>query len=203
MRIKVCGISRQSNLDFLNSSNVDFIGFIFYHQSQRNFGDGDIKGGIHTIKNKVGVFVNEEVSRIDEMAQYHSLDYLQLHGDETVQECKMLKAKGYSVIKAFPVKDQLPSVLNDYEGVVDFFLFDTKGTKYGGNGTQFNWSILDDYNLNTQFILSGGIGLEDVDQIKSLSLSKLYAVDVNSRFEVMPGLKNEQELKEFIEELKK
>ncbi|SMD31647.1 phosphoribosylanthranilate isomerase [Reichenbachiella faecimaris] len=203
MKIKVCGIRNQANLAFLNAAEVDFIGFIFYSKSSRNFHDGDIKGAIQSGKKKVGVFVNEAIEEVERLAEAYQLDYLQLHGDESPAYCKQLKTQGYKLLKAFSIYDQLPSNLEEYESVVDYFLFDTKGVSYGGNGTQFDWRVLDEYQLKTPFILSGGIGTQDVVALKSLSHPLLYAVDVNSKFEMAPGLKDEHLLGNFIEELKK
>jgi len=203
MKIKVCGIRNQNNLAFLNGSDIDFIGFIFYGKSARNFDDGDLKDTIDSSKQKVGVFVNEKIEVVEEVAAKYDLNYIQLHGDESPSYCQSLKEKGYKLFKAFAVKDELPTNLVDYESVVDCFLFDTKGQAYGGNGKQFDWSVLDQYSLNKPFILSGGIGLEDLESIKNVAHPKLFAVDVNSRFEIAPGEKDEQKLKEFIEELKK
>ncbi|MDW3210743.1 MAG: phosphoribosylanthranilate isomerase [Reichenbachiella sp.] len=202
MKIKVCGIRNQDNLTFLNASEVDFIGFIFYNKSKRNFDDGDLNQTIKSDKLKVGVFVNERIEKVEIIAQTHHLDYLQLHGDESPAYCQALKEKGFRLFKAFSIHDVLPTDLKSYEDVVDYFLFDTKGAAYGGNGTQFDWSVLKQYKLSRPFILSGGIGLEDVAVIKKLDHPKLFAVDVNSRFEVSPGQKDEKALKEFIEELK-
>ncbi|MEP3390257.1 MAG: phosphoribosylanthranilate isomerase [Reichenbachiella sp.] len=202
MKIKVCGIRNQDNLTFLNASEVDFIGFIFYNKSKRNFDDGDLNQTIKSNKLKVGVFVNERIEKVENLAKRHHLDYLQLHGDESPAYCQELKEKGFKIFKAFSVHDELPTDLKSYESVVDYFLFDTKGAAYGGNGTQFDWSVLKQYKLSRPFILSGGIGLEDVAALKKLHLPKLFAVDVNSRFEESPGQKDEKALKEFIEELK-
>lgn len=203
MKLKVCGIRNQGNLTFLNASDVDFIGFIFYSQSKRNFDDGNLGGKIKSDKLKVGVFVNESIEQVERLAKTHKLNYLQLHGDESPEYCKTLKEKGHKLFKAFSVHDELPKDLGAYESVVDYFLFDTKGTSYGGNGTQFDWSVLEQYNMNKPFILSGGIGLKDVSALMELNHPQLYAVDVNSRFELSPGQKDEQALKDFIEELKK
>ncbi|WP_422358732.1 phosphoribosylanthranilate isomerase [Reichenbachiella sp.] len=202
MKIKVCGIRNQDNLSFLNATEVDFIGFIFYDKSKRNFDDGDLSGRIESNKRKVGVFVNETIEKVESIAQTYSLDCLQLHGDESPGYCRKLKESGFKLFKAFSVHNQLPVDLEAYEPVVDYFLFDTKGAAYGGNGTQFDWRVLDQYKLDKPFILSGGIGLEDMYSLKKLDHPQLYAVDVNSRFEISPGQKDEQMLKKFIEELK-
>lgn len=203
MKIKVCGIRTQSNLAFLNSSAVDFIGFIFFDKSGRNFSDGELMQGIDTAKQKVGVFVNESLERIESLAKAYALDYIQLHGDESPEFCQTLKTKGYKLFKAFALKDRLPDGLEAYAPHVDYFLFDTKGKAYGGNGAQFDWLVLGQYKLDKPFILSGGIGPEDVKSIQAIRHPQLFAVDINSRFEVAPGEKDEQKLKVFIEELKK
>ena len=202
MKIKVCGIKNQDNLSFLNGEDVDFIGFIFYEKSQRNFDNGDLNGRIESNKQKVGVFVNETIEKVTSIARAYDLDYLQLHGDESPEYCRKLSELGFKLFKAFSVHNQLPANLETYEPVVDYFLFDTKGAAYGGNGTQFDWRVLDQYKLDKPFILSGGIGPKDVHSLKKLAHDQLYAVDVNSRFELSPGQKDEQMLKKFIEELK-
>ncbi|UXX78915.1 phosphoribosylanthranilate isomerase [Reichenbachiella carrageenanivorans] len=203
MKIKVCGIRTQSNLTFLSNSAVDFIGFIFYDKSGRNFNEGELLNGIDTQKQKVGVFVNESIAQIETLARMYGLDYIQLHGDESPEFCQTLKTKGYKLFKAFALKDQLPDGLEDYEPHIDCFLFDTKGKAYGGNGAQFDWSVLDQYKLEKPFVLSGGIGPKDVESIRAIRHPQLFAVDINSRFELAPGEKDEQKLKVFIEELKK
>lgn len=204
MKIKVCGIRTKSNLTFLTHEAADFVGFIFYSKSSRNFPDGDLKPGdlIAYNKQKVGVFVDESIEAIENTVKTYALDYIQLHGNESPAYCKTLKKKGYKLFKAFSVMNELPDDLKDYEAYVDYFLFDTKGQYHGGNGVQFDWSLLEQYGLSNPFILSGGIGLDDIASLKELKHPKLFAVDVNSRFEVAPGYKNEEELKEFIKELK-
>ncbi|MEP4091030.1 phosphoribosylanthranilate isomerase [Reichenbachiella sp.] len=204
MKIKVCGIRTKANLTFLKQETVDFVGFIFYSKSGRNFVEGNLANDdlIHCDKQKVGVFVNESISTIEKTAKAYDLDYIQLHGDESTEYCRQLKMNGYKLFKAFSVSNELPSDLRDYEPYVDYFLFDTKGSSYGGNGTQFDWSVLDDYGLGKPFILSGGIGLEDVESLKKIEHPKLFAVDVNSRFEISPGDKDEARLKEFFNEIK-
>lgn len=205
MKVKVCGVRNKSNLDFLNQSSVDFIGFIFYAKSSRYFFDGDIsQQDLMTCKKKkVGVFVNESIDKIEEVMNAYGLDVIQLHGDESPEDCQALKSKGYRLVKAFSVGTQLPVELSIYEPFVDYFLFDTKGKWYGGNGAQFDWSVLENYPLDKPFILSGGIGLEDVEEVKKINHSELYAIDVNSRLEVLPGLKDEVQTMKFLEELKK
>lgn len=204
MKIKVCGIRNRSNLSFLNDHDVDFVGFIFYDQSSRYFEQGDLSADDleNCVKGRVGVFVNDSLESIIDISNKYQLDYIQLHGDESPEFCKTLKNKGLRLLKVFSITDNLPADITEYEGIVDFFLFDTKGKQRGGNGVRFDWAVLNDYKGYTPFILSGGIGPEDVDRIKDLKHQNLYAVDVNSRFENSPGMKDEKLLKKFIQELK-
>ncbi|MEO9966638.1 MAG: phosphoribosylanthranilate isomerase [Reichenbachiella sp.] len=205
MKIKVCGIRTKSNLEFLSAQEVDFVGFIFYSKSKRNFENGEL--GITEVadcgKHTVGVFVNESAETIKQIVAAYQLDYVQMHGDETPGFCESLKLEGIKIIKAFSVIDQLPQNLGAYEPYVDYFLFDTKGQSYGGNGVQFNWQLLGQYVGETPFFLSGGIGPEDVDKVTQMDHPGLVAIDVNSCFESAPGLKDEDLLRKFIDEFKR
>jgi len=204
MIVKVCGIRTTQNLDYLSQSNADWIGFIFFGKSKRNFLDGDISPEqMQAIeKVKVGVFVNESLDMIAASIETYALDMVQLHGDESNAFCEQVKHLGVEVMKAFSVQDELPSNLNDYVGAIDFVLFDTKGAERGGNGVQFDWSILESYRLNMPFLVSGGIGVEDVSELKKIKNKKMAGIDINSRFELEPGLKDEQLLEQFIHEFK-
>lgn len=194
----------------------DYLGFIFYEKSPRNF-EGSIPNIPSTIK-KVGIFVNEDIDVLLEKVRYHKLDAIQLHGEEPPKYCKKLQEKCHvertlpigsqgrnlSIWKAFSVDESFDfNQLTPYENEVDKFLFDTKGKNKGGNGVAFNWEILQKYPSKKPFILSGGIGLEDVGKIHTLLQSNLpiYALDLNSKFEIRPGLKNSTDLKQFIDEL--
>ncbi|MCV9385434.1 phosphoribosylanthranilate isomerase [Reichenbachiella ulvae] len=203
MEIKVCGIRNMSNLNELAQSDIDYIGFIFYERSKRYFLAGDIDESTMKAlgKKKVGVFVNEKVQKIKRLAEQFDLDVLQLHGEESVKECEELKAAGYQVWKAFPVLDTLPDI-QGYEQAVDAYLFDTKGKEHGGNGVQFDWSALSEYEKELPFVLSGGIGPNDVSKVKGFHHKALQVLDINSRFEVEPGLKDVSAIKTFISELK-
>ncbi|MBU2914745.1 MULTISPECIES: phosphoribosylanthranilate isomerase [Reichenbachiella] len=205
MQIKVCGIRHKENLDQLIDSSVDYIGFIFYPKSKRFFLDGSLSSNdLRALdKEKVGVFVNEQVEEVLTIAKEYHLDVLQLHGDESSRDCAVLRAAGYQVWKAFPVYDHLPKKLDEYTEYVDAFLFDTKGVDHGGNGVKFDWSVLEQYQMTVPLILSGGIGPEDVERVRALGIEQLIAIDVNSRFEIEPGLKDVDVLKKFISETKK
>jgi phosphoribosylanthranilate isomerase len=187
----------------------DYLGFIFYDGSPRNY---DILSErlTHDIL-KVGVFVDASVERISEAIKTHQLDVIQLHGNETPEFCQELSkkcdAKGKPTIelwKVFSVKDSFNfEVLEAYEGVVDKFLFDTKGKAKGGNGYTFDWAILKEYPSKKPFILSGGIGLDELQSVKEILKTRLpiYAIDVNSKFEIKPGLKDISALKKLQHEL--
>ena len=177
----------------------DYLGFIFYEKSSRFF-DGEILEIPSSIK-KVGVFVNARLMEINGKIKKYDLDLIQLHGDETPEFCENLKQDKIEIIKVFSVDDNFDfEVLNQYENVCDYFLFDTKGKLHGGNGITFNWQILEKYKSKKPLFLSGGIGIDEIEKIKTLKLP-IFAIDVNSKFEIEPGLKNKQLLQEFITQL--
>lgn len=198
MKLKVCGMKH--NTAEVAKSQPDYLGFIFYDKSSRDF-DDVIPVLPNTIK-KVGVFVDENVEVIVDKIEKHKLDVLQLHGHESPEICRLLKSTNKEIIKVFSIKDEFDfSVLNEYEDVCDYFLFDTKGKLPGGNGYTFNWDVLKNYPSTKPYFLSGGIGLNEMDKIKAFKESSsskyCYAIDVNSKFEIEPGLKNSEELKEL------
>ena len=184
----------------------DYMGFIFWEKSARYF-DGILPELPKSIK-KVGVFVNASLDEIIEKIKTHDLQAVQLHGDESVEFCESLKKntpKLIDVIKVFPILDTFDfGILNPYEKVCDFFLFDTKGKLPGGNGTAFDWKLLESYNSTKPFFLSGGIGIEELDSVNEILKTNLpvYAIDVNSKFELEPGLKNIEILSRFKDNLK-
>ena len=208
MKLKICGMK-------LNTTEVaqlrpDYLGFIFWEPSSRFF-EGKIPELSHKIS-KVGVFVDAESDYIINTVQKYQLQGLQLHGHETPDYCTKIAAElkklnhKVDIIKVFSIKEEFNfDVLTPYENVCDYFLFDTKGKLPGGNGYTFNWSVLKDYPSTKPFFLSGGIGLKNLDKInefiKSPESKYCYAIDVNSRFEIEPGLKNIEELQKFKEAL--
>ena len=202
MKLKICGM--KSNTAEVANLQPNYLGFIFYENSPRNF--DDIITELPKAIKKVGVFVNEKVEVIVDKIEKHQLDALQLHGHESPEVCRLLKSTKKEVIKVFSIKDKFDfSVLHDYEDVCDYFLFDTKGKLPGGNGYNFNWDILKNYPSTKPYFLSGGIGLNEVEKIKAFKESPAskhcYAIDVNSKFEIEPGLKNIEELEKFRHEL--
>jgi len=220
MKIKVCGMRNPENISSLLALKPDFVGFIFYNKSKRfvaNFPQVEFPSEVK----KVGVFVNEREEIIKKVNQFQ-LDYVQLHGDETPQFCQKLinkltelsrrkknchselvsESSKLEIIKAFSVDEKFNfEETKPYENYCSYFLFDTKGDNYGGNGIKFNWEVLQNYKGNIPFFLSGGIGLEDKDELLSFlrrqESKQCYAVDVNSGFEIEPALKNIEKLKEF------
>ena len=184
----------------------DYMGFIFWEKSSRYF-DGVIPQLPKSIK-KVGVFVNETAEIILAKAIKYDLQAVQLHGHESVEFCLNLKNELDSkieIIKVFSVDDNFDfEVLKPFENVCDYFLFDTKGKLPGGNGTTFDWKVLEKYPSSKPFFLSGGIGIEETDAVKEIAKTNLplYAIDVNSKFEIEPGLKNIEKLDSFKNNLK-
>lgn len=205
MRIKVCGIKFEDNARAIEAISPDLMGFIFYPKSARYVGD---EASLELFQNtnksikKVGVFVNEEPSFILEIVSKYGLDYVQLHGDETVETCFKLRKK-IPVIKAFGVNQNFDfSTLNAYHDAADIFLFDTKTDGYGGSGKKFSWDLLNQYTLDIPFLLSGGIDEFAAEEIKTLKLPQLLGVDLNSRFEISSGLKDIPKLNSFIEKIR-
>ena len=173
----------------------DFLGFIFWEKSSRYF-DGEIPEIPKSIK-KVGVFVNATLEEISFKIKKYDLDLIQLHGNESPKFCEKLKKENIEIIKVFSVNDDFDfSLLKPFENTCNYFLFDTKGKLPGGNGITFNWQILQQYKLTKPIFLSGGIGLDEIENIKKLNLP-IYAIDVNSKFEIEAGLKNIELLKNF------
>ena len=259
LKIKICGMKYSENIQEVASLQPDYLGFIFYPKSPRNF-EGEIPKISNQIK-KAGVFVDAEIDFVLEKVEKYNFKAVQLHGNESVEYCRELKTRlynfcqtersrsqknkphrfqkpvrfedninnqeaennrnienddfrqakrsrspeGVEVFKVFGVKDTFDfSVLKSYEEVVDYFLFDTKGKEKGGNGYTFDWSVLKEYNSKTQIILSGGIGIDELNKIEQILKTDLpiYALDLNSKFETEPGKKDIKMLKEFLGKVK-
>ncbi|MEQ8626883.1 phosphoribosylanthranilate isomerase [Ekhidna sp.] len=198
-KLKVCGMRDPDNIQGLIDIKPDFIGFIFYPKSPRYVGEmaEDFVMRIPLSIHKVGVFVNESLDQILSQADKYGLEYIQLHGDEDLGFAKNLKAKGLKVIKVFRVMDTIPFVAKQYQGVADYLLFDSATINYGGSGRHFDWNILRNYNLDIPFLLSGGVQLEDVEKIKAMEIDQLVGIDVNSRFEIEPAMKDLKKLREL------
>ena len=201
------------NINGLRQLPVDFIGLIFYDKSPRFLEEKEadlsfLKEAIIRFGNsnqyikKVGVFVDAEKEYVLAKAREYNLDFVQLHGTENIFYCEELKRAGLRIIKTFSV-DETFSFTNTeaYQYYCDYFLFDTKGEEPGGNGVAFDWSILNNYKGETPFFLSGGISPKMADQIKAFQHPQLYAVDLNSGFEIEPGFKDIDLIATFINDI--
>jgi phosphoribosylanthranilate isomerase len=205
MKLKVCGMRDTQNIQDLLAIKLEFMGFIFYDKSPRNatgiLNENLLKSFPNCTK-KVGVFVNEEITKMAETVMKYDLDLVQLHGDESVEYVSKLKGKTIEVIKAFAIDKHFNfDLLSDYMPFVDYFLFDTKGEERGGTGRKFDWGLLKNYHHETPFFLSGGISVEDAKEFKNLKGSNIFGLDVNSRFELKPGDKDIIALENFTNEL--
>ena len=202
MQIKICGIKYRENLQEVIELNPDLIGFNFFPSSPRfianNLNPVDFaKIPIHI--QKVGIFVNQDDYEVSLKFREYRLEYVQLHGNENVDICRKLNSEGIKIIKAFGVHEKFDFLLlSDYAPFCDYFLFDTVSANFGGSGKGFNWDILKKYDSGYPFFLSGGIGPGDAERVAALRLSSMAGVDVNSKFELEPGLKDTQLLKNFM-----
>jgi len=205
IKIKICGMKFSENINEIASLQPDYLGFIFYEKSLRNF-ENNIPKLAESIQ-KVGVFVDATLETIQEKVKKYELDFVQLHGNESSEFCHLLQQNKFKVIKAFSVDNLFNFIaLNKYYNYCEYFLLDTKGTNYGGNGYTFDWSVLEKYHLDKPYFLSGGIGTENLDEVKSF-LTKEYsknciAIDCNSKLELSPGLKSTEKTKQLINAFK-
>ncbi len=200
MIIKVCGMRDPVNIKDVEELGVDWQGFIFWPSSSRYVSEKPAY--LPTKTKRVGVFVDANIEEVLATAEKYALDIIQLHGDERPDYCQWLKANSQQqLIKAFNIAtaEDLQQT-KPYEGLVDYFLFDTKAKMVGGNGTQFDWSVLSAYRGNTPFLLSGGIGPDDAEKVRNFHHPQLAGIDLNSRFELSPALKDIEKLKQFITE---
>ena len=175
--------------------SINWMGFIFWPKSSRYVSRKP--DYLPTNCKRVGVFVDEDIEKVKHIADDYALDYIQLHGHESPDYCVQLK--GMHLIKAFNIATEEDlEATKPYEGLVDYFLFDTKGKSVGGNGEKFDWTVLDAYQGDTPFLLSGGIGPDDAERVKTFNHPKCIGIDLNSRFETAPAIKDINKLKEFI-----
>lgn len=184
----------------------DFMGFIFYRESPRYVGDmwQGLDKSFPKATKRVGVFVDESQRMVGKLAEKYELDYLQLHGNESVEYCEKLSKEGYGLIKVFSLKDRSDlDRMSPYIPWVSYFMFDTPSKKYGGTGQVFDWSLLQSHHHEVPFVLSGGLSLENIEAVQSLRNLNLAAIDVNSRFETSPGLKDVKMLKRLKNQLSK
>ncbi|MCE7990363.1 MAG: phosphoribosylanthranilate isomerase [Roseivirga sp.] len=203
MKLKVCGMRESQNISELLLLNPDYMGFIFYEKSPRNVGevlDEALLKSFPASVQKVGVFVNASLDFVKTQVSKYELDLVQLHGDESPAYVADLFAVGIRVIKVFSIGDAFDfKQLGEYNPFVEYFLFDTKGKARGGNGELFNWELLKDYDQKVPFFLSGGIDLENAGDLKVLEGMNIHAIDVNSKFELEPGLKDIERVRSLKE----
>ena len=193
------------NVQEIAATNPDFMGFIFYPGSLRYIGDKPADSLFRSVPShirKTGVFVNEDITAIIDSVKLFGLDLVQLHGNEPAEYCKYLKNEGLTIIKAFGINNLSDfKIPEPYMDVCEYFLFDTKTERYGGSGHKFDWVRINEYHLDKPFFLGGGIGPEDATLIKQMNHPHLFAVDINSRFETRPGIKEIKKIKDFINEI--
>ncbi len=200
MIIKVCGMREEENIRQVEQLGVDLLGFIFYPKSPRYV--TSVPGYLSAKAKKVGVFVNESYDTIMKYTEKFSFDYIQLHGNESPDFCYSLCRHNIHIIKAFSISEQEDLKLTEsYNGICDYYLFDTKTGNYGGSGKRFDWNILSHYQANSPFILSGGISMDNMDILRSFTHPRLAGYDINSCFEIYPGMKDVSKINNFLQEL--
>ena len=200
MVYKVCGMRNAENIRAVSALGIDLMGFIFWPKSSRYVSEPP--SYLPTDCKRVGVFVDASLEDIRQHIHDYQLDIVQLHGHESPEFAKALKPA--MIIKAFNIAtaEDLAQTI-PYEGIVDYFLFDTKAQLPGGSGEQFDWSVLSQYEGTTPFLLSGGIGPDDAERIKAFNHERCIGIDLNSRFELAPALKDVHQLKEFLKKVKR
>ncbi len=200
--LKICGMKYLENIPEVAALKPNFMGFIFYPKSPR-FAEPLNAIALESIPKsikKIGVFVNGDLENILTTVYKYKLDGVQLHGVELVKMCRKLRETGLLVIKTFPIAAAYNfKVTKKYEGVCDYFLFDTKTESFGGSGVKFNWSLLQEYQGNTRFLLSGGITPDDAPALLKIDHPQFAGIDLNSKFELSPGMKNIETLKNFLQ----
>ncbi len=197
IHLKVCGMRDAENITALAKLQPDFIGFIFHEVSPR-YCERVPETTIPENIRKTGVFVNKPIEYIFLKKEEFGLDYFQLHGSESPAFCEQVRLQAGPVIKAFNLHPGFDfSKLKAYAPFCDFFLFDASGPKAGGNGIAFDWELLKQYKGETPFLLSGGIDETMAGEIKKINHPAFYGVDINSRFEIRPGLKDINKIKRF------
>jgi phosphoribosylanthranilate isomerase len=212
MRIKVCGMTNAKQVVELDEMGVEFAGFIFYPDSPRYVSRFMTRQEIKEIKakgiSKVGVFVNATVEEVLQTVDDCGLYIVQLHGDETPKYCEKI-ADYTTVVKSFRLheEDNILWKVKDYIDIADMFLFDTAGAGYGGTGKKFNWDVLKGLLIGKPFFLSGGIGQDDIEKLHEFErdpvAKDLFSIDINSRFETSPGMKDMDKIRDFIAKAKK
>jgi phosphoribosylanthranilate isomerase len=199
--IKVCGLKVPANIQEVDSLGIEYIGLNFYSRSARYVTHGHMPEELNA--RRVGVFVNATYEQIRHKIHHYSLDGVQLHGNEDTGLCMRLRQDGVEVWKALPVDDDLPyDRISEFAHCCDYLLFDTRTSLFGGSGERFDWTLLEAYAEKTPVWLSGGISPGDAKELRNLPSGHIVGVDINSRFETSPGLKDIGKIKSFLHELR-
>lgn len=204
MTIKVCGMRDPDNIRQVDAiAGVDWMGFIFFPKSSRNV--TAVPSYLPQHCQRVGVFVNAPVEDIVSRVQAFGFHLVQLHGDESPAFCHTLRTHlpdETRIIKMIQVASEADILRTEaYAEAVDYFLFETKCVGYGGSGQQFDWGILQHYHSKTPFLITGGIGPEDAEKVKAFQHPQFAGIDLNSRFETSPAVKNATLINDFIKKL--
>lgn len=203
--VKICGMRDSENVGRVADLSPDMMGFIFYERSPRFVGELDvdiIRSLPHNVT-PVALFVDEEHTKIMNICNLYGFKTVQLHGNERPEECRRLKDAGLSVIKAFGIDGDTDwAEIETYDGVADLFVLDSRSPGRGGSGRKFDWTKLENYPLPTPYLLSGGIGPDDLQNVMDVSLPGMVGIDLNSRFEKAPALKDVEKLAHFIKSLR-
>lgn len=205
MKIKICGLRDPENIRDVLALRPDYIGFIFYPHSKRFMGTSLDASWVHQLEgaNKTGVFVDADEEQVNSHIRQYGFQAAQLHGNEEPAYCARLRASGITVIKAFGIDERFDwSYLGEYEHAADYYLFDTQSKQHGGTGMRFDWKLLEGYQFEKPFFLSGGIGTENIHEALKIGDSRLYALDLNSKFETAPGIKDIERLKQTLQIIK-
>ena len=200
MIIKVCGMREADNIRATEQLGVDWLGFIFWPNSSRYV--ATLPTYLPSAAKRVGVFVDASIEDVTNKANDYQLDIIQLHGHERREYVSEIRNRGLTVMKAISISNRDDIATSKvYEGIANYFLFDTKCKTVGGSGEHFDWSVLNAYDGSTPFLLSGGIGPDDVERVRNFCHPECIGIDLNSRFEISPALKDINKLKQFILQL--
>ena len=207
LKVKVCGMTDSRNLSSIADAGPDFLGFIFYPGSPRYNGRAaadSLLSKVPATIEKVGVFVNEEPEEVVSITGILGIRIVQLHGSESSGYCAVIRSSGCRVVKSFGIDMEFDfDDLIPYYDTCDYFLFDTRSVLHGGTGVKFDWNKLSEYQHDKPFFLSGGIRPGDAHEIRGVCHRSLFAIDINSRFETSPGIKDPIAVRSFIREIKK
>lgn len=202
MKIKVCGMRDAYNVAQVGQLPINYMGFIFYPPSARFVGEDfneDVPKSVPRTVKKIGVFVNASTEDVLQNARRYNLDGVQLHGTEDPRICEQIKCQGLTIIKTFGIDDNFDfAKVKQYYNACDYLLFDTKSPIHGGTGIKFNWAILRGYDNKLPIFLSGGIAIDDIPSIKEMSWLNIHSLDINSKFELQPGLKDVEKVRAFV-----